>query len=432
MKDLSLFKDHLKKYLSDEEINILISSFSSSSKHAVILNRKKMDDDKFLSLFPHATPHPIIPHAYLYDKNEYELGKSIYHELGCFYIQEPSAMLVSHFLNVEDNDYILDMCAAPGGKTIGTSLKLDNHGVIISNDIAKERCRDLLDNVMRMGLNNVIITNNDFSSIYQYYENTFDKIILDAPCSGSGMFRKDERMIDDWSFNKVIKNSLIQYNLIDIAYYMLKPGGTLIYSTCSYSYEENEEVIKHLLTNNDAEIVNFPQNPLFYVSKEKIGIHLFPYLFPGEGHYICMIKKPGNKKDNSFKTNNNFKRYLPDEISNFSSFKFFNNIYALPYDIRYKGINIYHFGIEVGEEIKNGNIIYSYHLAHALKHYQNEIELNEEETAKYLNGEQLTKANPYNGNLLLKYQGIPLDFSKTNGQWIKNHYPKYYRKKVNF
>lgn len=422
------FEKHLLRYLNDEEINKLVSSFDSESKHAALLNTSKMSDEMFINLFPHVIKHPIVTHAYIYDKNEYQLGKSIYHELGCFYLQEPSAMVVSHLLDIKENDFVLDLCAAPGGKTIQASLNASQKGIIISNDLSKERCRALYDNVTRLGLKNVVITNNDFKYIYQHYLSRFDRIILDAPCSGSGMFRKDIKMQEDWSLNKVIKNAMIQYELIDIAYLMLKPGGTMVYSTCSYSYEEDEEVIKHLLSSSDAILIDIPDNPLFYKSKDHIGIHLFPHLFPGEGHYICLIKKPGIHKETTYQKHQILSNLLPKEISSYSSYKFADNLYALTNDFKYKGLNIMNFGFKVGELVRNG-IIYTHSLSHVLSKYDNQIELTEEETKKYLEGLEIDKSSNIKGNVLLTYKNIPLDFSKTNGDKIKNHYPSYLRKK---
>ena len=422
------FKSHLEKFLSDNEIKKLISSFELESKHAVLLNTSKMSDEKFLSNFPHVIKHPIVPHAYIYDKNEYQLGKHIYHELGCYYLQEPSAMVVSYLLNPQKEDFVLDLCAAPGGKTIQASLLMEQTGVIISNDLSKERTRALVDNVTRLGLKNIVVTNNDFKYIYQYYLNKFDKIILDAPCSGSGMFRKDEKMISDWSINKVYKNAMIQYELIDIAYMMLKPGGTLIYSTCSYSYEEDEEVIEHLLSNSDAEVIPFNNNPLFYQSKSKLGIHLFPHIFPGEGHYMCMIKKPGIIKKTQFEKKRILSNLLPSELSQYSSYKFGDYLFALTNDFKYKGLNIVQFGFKVGELVRNG-VLYSHQLARSLSTYNQEIELTFEETRDYISGLEIKKSSNFKGNILLKYENNSLDFSKTNGEVIKNHYPSYLRKK---
>ena len=422
------FKNHLLKYLSEKEADRLIASFECESKHAALLNTSKMSDEKFLSLYPNVTPHPIVPHAYIYNKNEYQLGKSIYHELGCFYLQEPSAMLVSYLLNPRKDEFVLDMCAAPGGKSVQSSLLMNQTGVIISNDLSKERTRALVDNVTRLGLKNIVVTNNDFKYIYDYYLNRFDKIILDAPCSGSGMFRKDEKMLNDWSINKVYKNAMIQYELIDLAYMMLKPGGKLVYSTCSYSYEEDEEVIKHLIEHSDAVIEPINDSPLYYHSKDNLGIHLFPHLFPGEGHYICLISKPGNLKPTSFNKKKMLPQFMPKELKEYSSYKFGDYLFGLSNDFTYKKLNIVQFGFKVGELVKNG-ILYSHQLAKTLTSYEQEVELTKEEVAIYIKGLEIKKNTTFKGNLLLKYEGIPLDFTKTNGEVIKNHYPSYLRKK---
>ena len=290
------FFNHLKTYLNEQEIDKLSKSLEEESKHALLLNEEKMSVDTLLGIYPNLVRHPIIPNAFLYDKNELELGKSVYHELGCFYLQEPSAMLPAYLLNPNENDVVLDLCAAPGGKSMQASLLMHNKGLIVSNDIAKNRAFAISENAERMGRGNLLIVNNDFSSIYQHYLNTFDKIILDAPCSGSGMFRKMDEMQEDWSIAKVNKYAEIQKSLILIAYAMLKEGGEMVYSTCSFSYEEDEEVIDYLLNNTDATIKPIEDNPLYYVSKVKpYGIHLLPSLFPGEGHYICLIKKPESK-----------------------------------------------------------------------------------------------------------------------------------------
>ena len=285
------FEEHLKKYLSEDEINKLISSEQEETKHALLLNEEKMSKETFLSLFPNVKPHPICEGVYLYDSNEYQFGKHVLHDLGTYYLFEPCSSIVSYLLNPNENDVILDVASAPGGKSIHTSLLMHNKGLMISNEIQNARSLILSSNVERMGRRNIIVTNNDIDA-FKNYQNTFSKIILDAPCSGSGMFRKQEEMKSDWTYAKVESLSLLQKELILKAYSLLTPGGRMVYSTCSFSYEEDEEVIKYLLKNTNAKLVDIEDNKYFYKSKEKIGIHLFPYLFPGEGHYICLIEKP--------------------------------------------------------------------------------------------------------------------------------------------
>ena len=235
------FLEHLSSWLADKEIEDLNDSLlESKSKHALLLNTNKMDDETFLKMFPNVNPHPIVKHAYIYDKDVYDFGKNIFHELGAYYLQEPSAMSVAYLLGFNKGEKVLDLCAAPGGKTVQASLLLEDTGLIISNDLSRKRAGLILENVERLGLGNVVITNNDFSLISNNYNNSFDKIILDAPCSGSGMFRKNNLVKEDWTYDKVIKFSEIQKSLILSAYSMLKPGGIICYSTCSFSLEEDE------------------------------------------------------------------------------------------------------------------------------------------------------------------------------------------------
>ena len=422
------FIDHLSSYLNQNEVEALINSLDKKSINGLILNTEKMDEETLLSLYPNIKKHPVVPYAYIFDKDVYQLGKTIYHELGCFYLQEPSAILVSYLLNPNENDTLLDLCAAPGGKTIGASLLMNNKGLIISNDLARDRTFILQENVQRMGRGNIVITNNDFSTIYNHYQNYFTKIILDAPCSGSGMFRKEEKMVEDWSLNKVYKFSMTQCQLIDICYMMLAPGGTMVYSTCSYSYEEDEMVIKHLLENSDATIISIPNRKEYYQSKDKLGIHLFPNLFPGEGHYICLINKPGEIK---YHRNNlsHINKELPDEIKRFDIKNFNNVLFGLPTSFNYKKLNIIQYGLKVGEIFSKGTN-YDYHLSHFLKDFPNEIEIDSHQAKEYLLGNEIRiDKSLLKGNVLIKYQGIPVDFSKNNGDIIKNHYPKKMRKK---
>lgn len=425
------FVKHLKKYLSENEITKLIDSFNDESKHALLLNTNKMDEKTFLSYFPNVSPHPFVKNGYYYDKNEYDLGKHIFHEMGVYYLQEPSAMIVSSLIDFEENDIVLDMCAAPGGKSVQAALKLNNLGAIIANDLSRQRCSILLNNIERMGISNVVITNNDFSSIYQKYISYFDKIILDAPCSGSGMFRKDDKMLLDWTYEKVLKNAAIQKQLIDMAFCMLKEGGLLAYSTCSYSYEEDEEIIQYLLEKYDnANVIDIKKDNRFYVDKSNLGIHLFPSIFNGEGHYICLISKGQYiKPTNTIKEN---KRTI-ENIKNGNVEKYGDTTFALPLKIKTKGLNIVRYGVKIAT-LKGKDEIYSYHLSHCIDNSLHACELKESLVGAYIRGEAITNyLNLKNGFTLLTYKNIPFSYGKVVNNTIKNHYPSYLRnKKLNF
>ncbi len=414
------FQTHLKSYLNNEEIELLMDSLKKPAAHGLLLNIDKMDEKIFLKKFPNIIRHPIVKNGYIFDKSIYPFGQYFYHEMGVYYLQEPSAMIVSYLLNPQNDETILDMCAAPGGKTIQCSLLMKQTGVVYANDISYSRCLTLLENVERMGLGNILITNNDWSKIYQKYLNYFDKIILDAPCSGSGMFRKDNKFVSDWTYSKVLKYADEQKRLINIAYQMLKPGGELIYSTCSFSMEEDEEVVLSLLNDfDDAQIIDISnQSPLFYVNKKKpIGVHLFPYIFDGEGHYICKIKKSSSIANNP-------------KISQLEERWFGNFLFTLPKKIKIDQLNIIRFGLKKYEK-RGQDLIPCYHFSHhqsAKSFIPNCIDINIIDTRAYVKGETVaTNIEP--GWYLLSYENIPFSFAKSDGKLLKNHYPKYLRQK---
>ena len=418
------FKSHLLKYLSEESVDKLLLSLGQKERHAALLNIVKMDDETFKNLFPNVIPHPFVKHAYLYDKDEYDLGKSFYHLLGCFYLQEPSAMFPSFFLDPKEDDIVLDLCAAPGGKSVQASFLMNNKGLIISNDISRQRCSSIVENIERLGIGNTIVTNNDFEKISYLYKNTFDKIILDAPCSGSGMMRKDSRMIDDWSYNKVLKNQEIQKSLILTAFDMLKEGGTMVYSTCSFSYEENEEVIAYLLKERNAKTIPLPKSEFFYVDNNlPYGVHLFPHLFEGEGHYICLIQKEGTL----------IKTKLNQEISKIKDVfisgsightkRFGDTLFGLPSSpIKLKDLNIVRYGLKIGE-FKKGYFDYDYHYSHFVLDFPNKITINEDDLKRYLRGETIL-SNETRAYVQIYFKNIPISFGKGDGKVIKNHFPK--------
>ena len=412
------FNEHLKKYLSDKEIDDLVSTFEGKEHKGLLLNENKMSKEVFETLFPNVRKHPIVPNGYLFEQDEYEFGKKIYHELGAYYIQDPSAMLVSYFLNPKPNQKILDLCAAPGGKSVQASLLLKNTGILYSNDLSKSRANILLSNVERMGLSNVIVSSLDWSKISDDFEEYFDGIILDAPCSGSGMFRKMDEMKSDWTYEKVLKNSAIQKGLILMCYKMLKPGGTLMYSTCSYSYEEDEEVIEFLQANSSAKLEYLPDFDGFTRSKKFIEtIHLFPNKFVGEGHYIAKIIKPGTLSENRIEN------WQGTRIVTSLNNKKEIHTFSLPMT-PHKTLEKLALRPGLFESIKSDNrITPSHHLSHAKKTYEN-IELSKEEIIKYLHGETIQKNSLSNGYYFVSYLGINLGVSHAINGTLKNLYPK--------
>ena len=190
----------------------------------------------------HLQQIPWVPNGYYYDADT-RPGKSSLHEAGAYYIQEPSAMAVAELLGVLPGETVLDLCAAPGGKSTQVAGKLCQTGFLVSNEIHPARAKILSQNIERMGVGNCVVTNEDSGRLVSYFPEFFDRIVVDAPCSGEGMFRKDQQAREEWSPDNVKLCASRQAEILDRAAAMLKPGGYLVYSTCTFSREENEESI---------------------------------------------------------------------------------------------------------------------------------------------------------------------------------------------
>ena len=284
--------DSLITYLDEDVAKKLTFSLNENRSYCLLINDKKIDETFIKENFKTMEKHPFIPKAFYYNGEIDQPGKSYLFDNGAYYIIDASSLLVGYLLDVRDEDLVLDMCAAPGGKSISLLLKNRNF-FCLSNDLNKSRALLMAQNFEKLGIINAFVSSVDFKNIYKKYQNTFDKIILDAPCSGSGMFRKNLNVKEDWSIEKVKRLSLIQKELLELAFYMLKPGGIISYSTCSLNYEENEEVIISFLKNHqEAEIINLKSIEGEYRHNSlKEAIHLFPCFYKGEGMFISQIKK---------------------------------------------------------------------------------------------------------------------------------------------
>lgn len=413
------FKQHLYRYLPNEEIEQLVAAFSQPRMQGLLLNTDKLNAHILLEYFPSLVPHPIIPNAYLYDPDLISPGKHFLFTSGGYYLQDLSAMLVSHLLDIQDDELVADLCAAPGGKVTQAAFKAKK-AFFIANDISGLRAKAMATNIERFGFDHVVITNHDALDLLNKAPYQFDKIILDAPCSGSGMFRKREDMIADWSLNKVLKFQALQFALMLAAYDALAAGGELIYSTCSFSYEENEDVINHLLNQRDAQINPIPLHPSFDESPSiKGAIHLFPHHYEGDGHFICKIKKPGSHSIHPLKRPvlTKFGIFpLSLHLINHQNYYFgVNAMVKLPF-------NVIRAGIFLGT-IEKGIVDYNHHLALSLPPSLS-FPLNEKEKDLYLRGESLKNMEIADGYSVVSYQGINLGFVKSKNGTMKNHYPK--------
>ena len=423
------FEENLKEYLNDEFIHELVLAQEKERTNSLILNTSKMSAQAFKTAFSNIKEHPFLKNVFYYNKNEYQFGKSYLFDNGAYYLIDASSLLVSYYLPTKNGDLVLDLCSAPGGKTISLLLNnLDKNLNIIANDLSHQRALELSKNIERQGFSNVIVTNNDFSKIYKFYQNKFNAIILDAPCSGSAMFRKNSLAKEDWTINKVLSLQERQKELIKMSHFMLKEDGYLIYSTCSFSKEENEDVVLDALNNfNDLEIINIENKPYYYKSELlPEAIHLFPNLYDGEGQFIALLHKKGasstsiNKSKNKITHKDLLNKY---ELNFQNEININKEIYLNNFTADLTKLNLIRPGLHLGSLEKN-IFIPSFHLAHYLNSSFS-IALAEDEFKKYIHGEEIIKNyNIKNDFYVVSYNGINLGFVKYVNGRLKNYYPK--------
>ena len=426
------FRTNLIEHLPENEVDGLINAIENGKvTHALILNDKKMSDEEFVSRFPHVRKHKFVEHAYYYDKDEYEFGKSLLYDDGVFSIEDASAMMVNYFLKPETDDIVLDVCAAPGGKSIGASLMMKDGGIIVSNDISYPRAKAMSQNVERMGRGNIIVASNDFIFSHVHFANTFDKIILDAPCSGSAMMRKNALAKSDWKYEKVKSNSRKQLELLDLAYGMLKEGGTLSYSTCSFSFEEDENVILLFKKMHpEIEIVDLPQDDSFVRSEElPQAVRLHPNHFEGEGQFICLFKKPGAlvKTKKEIISNQRYKNFIDQYgLQDRSNEMMRNKFYSLSQHFDVSHLNILRYGVKLFE--MRNIYIPDHHLTHFLSPSYS-IPISYEEAKAYIHGDTFPLERPDNF-YIVSYDNQNLGYVKVTQGVAKNHYPKGLRREL--
>lgn len=431
------FYDRMKMLLGDDYQDFINSLNKPPIKAFYLNNKPNIIDHLNENLI---TKHPYIKDGFYYDNLNYQLGKHPFFNCGLYYIQEPSAMVVSEIIDFKKDDKVLDMCGAPGGKSCHIATKLSNDGLLITNDINPLRAKILSENIERFALTNTIVTNTDPLNFTKLFSNYFDKIIIDAPCSGEGMLRTTKDAKDTWSIEKINECSIIQEKLLDSAIKMLKPGGYIIYSTCTYSLEENEYQITKALTKYPLKLIDI---------KKQIGmvpgynlpqtVRLYPHTNKGEGQFIACMQKNTNEETNYpdtikptaskqqiklleefYHTNLNI---TPPKYIYSSN----NHLYAInPHFPELKGIKILRNGLYLGECKKN-RFEPSLSLALTLsisevKRYYN-FSQDDPLIKQYINGQSLI-ANNEKGYGIIFVEGYPLSFYKENNGQVKNLYPK--------
>ena len=456
------FEKKMKAFLGDEWDDFLYS-YDNNRFQALRFNTLKVQSQeermRILKVLGISSDKRVswANEAYYFDENV-RPGKHPYHEMGLYYIQEPSAMSAAALLAPKPGMRVLDLCAAPGGKSTQLATYLGDSGLLVSNEINTQRSRILSQNIERMGIKNAIVTNEDSFVLASHFPGFFNAIQVDAPCSGEGMFRKLPEAIEQWSMENVAICAARQKEILDNAAVMLKPGGTIVYSTCTFSKEENEDVIEYFLE----------RHPDFTLEEME---RFWPHKVDGEGHFVAKLVRRGCvdtdlKADRKIKKNKNSKNrknetkpaltkenmkllteFLDETISedmaawikNSGLVMFGEQLYRLPdMEVDIKGLKVQRAGLHIGE-FKKQRFEPSHSLALALKlsEAKNVVKLtwDDPQTTGFFNGQSVMLSDEQTaeckkGWALVCVDGYTAGWGKVNGTQVKNHYPKGLRNKI--
>ena len=445
-----VFLARMKEQFGDlNEYEAFLESYDRERTYGLRYNPLKTDRERFIKEMPFALRAiPWAEEGFYYEASE-QPGRHALHEAGAFYIQEPRAMAVVSVLDPKPGERILDLCAAPGGKSTQIAGRMQGKGLLVSNEIVPSRAKILSQNTERLGGANCVVCKETPKRLLEAFPAFFDRVLVDAPCSGEGMFRKDEIAIAEWSPENVSMCAARQRDILEQAAGMVCPGGVLVYSTCTFSVEENEGVINSFIK----------AHPEFDIEEGlNKTIRLWPHRIEGEGHFIARLRKAygerrmvyrtiakeiaaagnGSKGKEKGKTAYKMcKDFLSEEIVLTESaqerlfkervlYHFGEALYLIPEEmIPLRGLQVARPGLQLGFCEKN-----RFKPAHALALYlhpeevQKYYDLTHEQAKRYLNGETFNVGTELKGWHLLTVQGFSIGFGKAVGGQMKNHYPK--------
>lgn len=458
------FCEEMKRILGDEYDEYL-SSMNEKRKYGLRVNTAKITVEEFLRISPfELTPIPYVKNGFYYEETV-QPAKHPYYFAGLYYLQDPSAMTPASRLPVEKGDSVLDLCAAPGGKATELAARLGGTGLLVANDISSKRAKALLKNIELFGVENSFIVTEYPAKLREYFTDFFDKILIDAPCSGEGMFRKDPSMVRAWEQNGPQFYSELQREILEQALPMLKEGGMLLYSTCTFSPLEDEGSVEYLLSlDKDLRMVEMEGYRGFVKGMpERIDsedkelekcVRIFPHKLDGEGHFLALLQKgedlsggtyhrsdsslrfekrsglKGEEKELFEKFCDNMKRTFEQERIESKN----GMLYYMPENLpKMRGLRFLRSGLFLGE-VKKKRFEPSQSLAMALKKedYGKRIDFSSEDERvfRYLKGETLVLAeeeledssSSSGGWFLVCVDGYPLGWGKLSGMTLKNKY----------
>ena len=410
----------LLTYCSPEEIGKFKEGLNQPSVSSLILNAGKYTSSQLEETFSDLKKDDTDPLLYRFSKEEDRMGKTLEHFAGAFYILDPSSGVISSYLEkLLPKDFVsLDLCAAPGGKTIAMDLRRKD-GLYLANDIAFDRAIEISKNAQRLALSNILTLSID--PVKLSLPEMFDLVILDAPCSGSGMIRKEPKMAKDYSEEKVTRLLPIQENLLEKAYECTKKDGIIAYSTCSLSIKEDEEqVMSFMKRHPDVEMIPLSPKEGMVIGKENIGYHMIPGIYDGEGIYFVLLRKT---KGDVYQINQSkeVKKYN-DELMSLS---FKGNTYLLSrFYQEFSKLPFIAPGMKVYDKSEHPKCEYD----HAYSKVSDDIQLVEidrQAALSYVQGNEVkVDASIKDGLVILAYQKMRLGLGKNVKGKVKNYLPK--------
>lgn len=424
-----LFIQRMKEQLPECEWEAFFATYEKPPVKGVRINPLKGGMYAVNDILPFlGKPVPWAENGYYTD--EEKVGGYPLHFAGAFYSQEPSAMSAAPLLQVQKGDRVLDLCAAPGGKATQLAAALGGEGLLVANEPVFSRAKILSQNIERMGVKNAVITSELPETLAARFGGYFDKILVDAPCSGEGMFRKNaEEALGEWSLENVALCAQRQKGILDSAVAMLRSGGRMVYSTCTFAVEEDERQVENFLQRHSC---------MRLLSQEK----LYPHKVRGEGHFVAVFQKDGGEsayvkecKPWCSRAAETVYRAFEKQTFTLPIAKRLHEtdgvLYALPDSVfDWKGLQVLRVGVRLGE-VKNGRFEPNHSLAMCVneKDCKNVVALTSDDirTQAYLRGETV-EVDGENGWRVVCVDGYSLGWGKVVNGVMKNHLPKGLRK----
>lgn len=438
------FSNRMKKILGTD-FEKFGAAFSEPPVRSFRVNTNKISKENFEKINPFGGEKiPYAENGFYFDCDG--IGNHPYHHAGMIYIQEPSAMAAVAGVEIQSDWNILDLCASPGGKSTQAAAK-NPDGILVSNEIIPSRCKTLTGNIERMGYKNVITTCADAKKLASLFGEVFDLVIVDAPCSGEGMFRKDENAQREWSVENVMRCAERQHEILDEIKSVLKIGGLLLYSTCTFSLEENEKNVDRFLSENkNFELISVDENLKKFTADginfdgcrtENISEcrRFYPHLAKGEGQFFALMRKtdgtgieelvqtalceiPKNEQKIIFDfLDETLTDYDKKSVKKYKeNFVYFSSDFPVPH-------GAFSCGVTIGSLQKNYIKPHHQFFSAMGKMFRQKIELDLEQAQKYIHGETVP-CEFEKGWCAVMSEGCPIGGAKAVGGTAKNHYPK--------